>query len=165
MVLIAATSNVRVHAPPFWPSRTTARSTSLICPISPMASSRRSTRRRLRCWQALNGEMAHAWYSHHLTFGYLLLMPFAYCIHRRNWGISVLLALGVLATNAQGPLYSLIVVFFSIWLSPKQLMVGGSLGVFALFVFLSDTPYFQERLAIWGSALELLQANPNPRSS
>ena len=112
------------------------------------------------CWQALNGEMAHAWYSHHLTFGYLLLMPFAYCIHRRHWGISVLLALGVLATKAQGPLYSLIVVFFSIWLSPKQLMIGGSLGVFALFVFLSDTAYFQERLAIWGSALELLQAHP-----
>ena len=112
------------------------------------------------CWQVFQGEVAHGWYSHHLSFGYLLLVPFAYCLSQRHWVLAVLLALGVLSTKAQGPLYSLLVLLSSIWLSPKQMMVGGSFGVFVLFVLLSDSPYFQERLAIWGTALELLQIYP-----
>ena len=112
------------------------------------------------CYQALQGAAAHGWYAHHLSFGYMLLIPFAYCIHKRHWLVAVILGSGILATQAQGPMYSMLAVVLSLRFSSKQVLIGGSVGILGIFFFLSDAPYFQERLAIWGSALDLLQAYP-----
>ena len=112
------------------------------------------------CIQAFQGSVAKGWYSHHLSFAYMLLMPLAYCLHHRHWSVALIIGCGVFATQAQGPMYSMLALVISLWVRPKYVLIVGCVGIFGIFLVLSEQPYFQERLAIWGSALDLLQMYP-----
>lgn len=112
------------------------------------------------CWQSLNGTPGQGWYSHHLSFGYMLLMPLAFTCHFRLWGTMVLVLLGIISTQAQGPLYSSIAVICAQWVSSRLILQLGVIGICGLFWLFFEQAYFQERMVIWESALNLLQEYP-----
>lgn len=114
----------------------------------------------LGVWQWVQGGVGHGIYSHHLSFGYVLLMPLSYTAFKRKWALLALLFAGILSTEAQGPIFSSVCILFCLWFSPKRVLMASALVMCGLFLILKDSPEFQERLQLWGSAFSLLQDHP-----
>jgi hypothetical protein len=110
--------------------------------------------------QWAQGGVGHGIYSHHLSFGYMLLMPLSYTAFKGQWALSGLILAGILSTEAQGPIFSSVCILFCLWFPPKRVLLFSVLVMCGLFMLLKESPEFQERLQLWGSALSLLQDYP-----
>ncbi len=99
-------------------------------------------------------------FSHHLTLGFALLVPFARALDRRRWLVALILALGVGAAGSQGPALSLLVVTLAVaWRADAALALGVSLALLLIAAMVGQ-PHLHERALLWATGTELAVSHP-----
>ena len=99
-------------------------------------------------------------FSHHLTLGYALIPPASIAILHQRWVFGALIALGILAAGASGPLLALSIVLAAARFEPIFCLFAGLGLSLCIMLILDGNPELQTRITHWTAGAQVIVDDP-----